>query len=68
MDQKKTQMNGRVDWMKEVCEETNCSETNRAVPKRGMASFVTAIGKVRLLSLGEIGYILDLYIKQICML
>ena len=36
-------------------------------PKRGDSSFVIAIEMVGLLSLGEIGYILHLYIIQNCM-
>jgi hypothetical protein len=61
--------------MKEVSEVINCSETIGALSEEGTALFVTAIGMVGivaqvsnmrkkgLLSLGEIGYILVLYIS-----
>jgi len=54
--------------MKEVSEETNCSGTKEAFPTGEIAPFVIAIGKVGLLFLGEIGYILLLYIIQNCIL
>jgi hypothetical protein len=50
------------NWMKEVSEETNGSKTIGTVSKEKEALFVEAIGMVGALSLGKIGYILNLYI------
>jgi hypothetical protein len=66
--------------MKEGSKEANCSKTKGAVSEERTAPFVEAIGVVGAftpflssaekgsLKLGKIGYILNLYIMQNCML
>ena len=46
MAQEKTQMNGGRGLNQGGSEEINCSETNGAVPKGGMAPFVLEIGMI----------------------